>query len=103
MLSIELISPKDVQIDISKRFRTLRLFKNLKRQSLSEMSGVPTPSITRFERTGEISLRSLLKLSNALSSMDEFSSLFPLPAARSLDQIEAQEKATSVSRVKGRR
>ena len=68
------------------------------------MSGVPEPSIKRFELSGEISLRSMLLLAHVLGAMDEFDLLFALPIARSLDEIEKQEKQRSgPARKRGRK
>lgn len=103
MLSIYLKTPKDIQMDTAKRFQTQRLYKNVSRRSLSELSGVPAVSIARFETMGEISLKSLIMISQSLGSTDEFEELFPLPLARSLDEIEAQGKLLSTKRRKGRK
>ncbi len=45
-------------------------------QRLAELSGVSYASIRRFEKTGEISLKSLLKIANALDCLEDFDSLF---------------------------
>jgi len=104
MLSLNLDTPKDKQDKLAQKFRELRLFRNLRRETLASLSGVPEPSIKRFESTGEISLRSLLSLAHALQAADEFDHLFPLPVARSLDEIEAQEKLRAGSlRRRGRK
>lgn len=95
MLSINLDSPKDKQDNLARKFRDLRVYRDLTRETLATMSGVPEPSIKRFELTGEISLRSMLRLAHALGAMDEFDQLFPLPVAKSLDEIEKQEKQRS--------
>ena len=92
MLSINLVTPKDLQLLIAQRFRDFRVFQNLKRQTLAEMSGVPEPSIKRFELKGEISLRSLLSLAHALGALDQFNELFELPKAASLAEIEERER-----------
>lgn len=92
MISLNLATPKDKQIEIAERFKGLRLMSNLKRESLAEMSGVPAPSIKRFELTGEISLRSLLKLAHALGALDTVDGLFVVSRSfSSLDEIEAME------------
>jgi hypothetical protein len=43
---------------------------------LSEKSGVSYGVLKKFERTGQISLESLLKLALALGSMDHFNAMF---------------------------
>ncbi len=100
MLSFDLGTPKDKQALLARKFRELRVYRDLTRETLATMSGVPEPSIKRFELTGEISLRSLLRLAHALGAIDEFDQLFPLPIARSLDEIEKQEKQKATSKRK---
>lgn len=100
MLSINLGTPKEKQGKLAEKFRELRVYRDFTRETLATMSGVPEPSIKRFELTGEISLRSLLRLAHALGAIDEFDQLFPLPIARSLDEIEKQEMQRSASKRK---
>jgi len=103
-LSFILNTPRSFQEDLAERFRHLRLFRNLKRATIAKMSGVPESSIKRFETSGEISLRSLLQLAHVLNALDEFDSLFCLPEAASLKEIEEREKMMEkvLSRKRGR-
>ena len=104
MISIEFDTPPDKQRQLAEKLRKLRVFRDLKRGTLAEMSGVPEPSIKRFELTGEISLRSLLRLAHALGALDAFGGLFELPAATSLDEIAQQEeRLAGTSRRRGRK
>lgn len=104
MLPVILNSPKDIQDKLARKFRDLRVYRDLSRETLATMSGVPEPSIKRFELTGEISLKSMLRLAHALEAMDEFDHLFPLPVARSLDEIEKQDRQRNrLSRKRGRK
>jgi len=97
-------TPKEKQGKLARKFRDLRVLRDRKRESLAEMSGVPEPSIKRFELTGEISLRSLLRLAHALGALDQFDSVFDPPVATSLVEIEQREKRTAgTPRKRGRR
>lgn len=69
-------SPGDVNKDIAKRVRERRKEKKLSQVRLSERSNVSLGSLKRFERTGEISLSSLVKIAFALGCEDDFDSLF---------------------------
>ena len=60
MLSIEK-TPQDVLMLLAARFRARRLAINLTQEGLSSRSGVSWGSLKRFERTGAIALKSLLK------------------------------------------
>lgn len=67
MNEFNLYTPWDLQ-DILRNF-LLKQRKSLKksRKALSEQTGIPAPTIRRFEDTGEISLRQFCVLWQALS------------------------------------
>lgn len=48
----------------------MRLAQNLRRKTLALRSGVSESSVKRFELTGDISLDSLIRISNVLSLND---------------------------------
>jgi transcriptional regulator with XRE-family HTH domain len=76
MLSIKLMTPKQVQALIAARARTRRLSLNLSREALAMRSGVSASTLKRFETSGEISLHSLLQIAIVLDAIPEFNSLF---------------------------
>lgn len=61
--------------EIAKRIKAIRLEQNLTQEGLSLRSGVSLGSVKRFERTGEISLKSLINLSLSLGIMGDFDKL----------------------------
>jgi hypothetical protein len=84
---LNLYMPEEIKKLISENAKKLRLQKELKRDTLSAISGVPTPSIVRFETTGEISLSSLLKIAHALDSLEIFTNLFASQEPLTLDEF----------------
>lgn len=101
MISINMITPQEMQKVIASGARGRRLELNLSQQTLSKKSGVSYGALKKFEQTGQISLESLLKIALILGKIDEFNVLFaPAPAtsALSLDELISQEK-----RKRGRR
>lgn len=95
-------NPKDQQENISRKFRELRVLKNFKRKTLAEKACVSEASLKRFEVTGEISLRSLLRLAHVLDALDHFDTVFDPPPPESLSEIvrreERLEKRTQVKK-----
>lgn len=90
MISVNMITPGEMQKAIASRARDLRLDLNLSQQTLSEKSGVSYGSLKKFEQTGQISLESLLKLAVILGCLDDFKALFALKSAEealSLDEL----------------
>lgn len=89
---------------LAARFRELRVLKDLKRETLALMSGVPSASIRRFELLGEVSLRSLVMLAHALGVADQLDEIFRKPTAESLAELELRERHLSGSqRKRGRK
>jgi transcriptional regulator with XRE-family HTH domain len=98
ILSLE--GPSDVQKIIAKALKELRLSKGLTQKTLAQLSGVPQPSLKRFEHSGEISFASLLKISDALGILHSFKSLvesFKAP----LTADEVRQRAKKKARVRG--
>lgn len=65
-----------IQTRTMERFRTVRRTAKISQMTLAQRSGVSLGSIKRFERTGEISLTALIKLSQALGYEGDFDNLF---------------------------
>lgn len=96
MLSIEIQSPGDVQREMARRFKARRLALNLTQEGLALRSGVSWGSLKRFERSGLISLGSLLSLAMALGCLADFDRICSddvhTPAAKSLDALLRRRK-----------
>jgi len=89
-MSIIMKSPYEMAQAIAKRAQAKRLRLNLSQQTLSERSGVRYGTLKKFERTGHISLGSLLKIALALDAFDDFDRLFaksPQALPASLDEL----------------
>ena len=69
-------NPTDVLQEVAERFQKLRKQHNYSQQQMAERSGVSLGSIKRFERTGLISLDSLVKLAHVLDALEQFDILF---------------------------
>ena len=96
-----MMSPHEMAKNIAKRAKAKRLSLNLSQQTLSQASGVSYGTLKKFERTGQVSLESLLKIALALDELEKFEHLFTksakeLPA--SIDEL-LEEK----SRKRGRK
>lgn len=75
-MSFMLKSQQDVMQEIATKAKGKRLKQNLTQEGLALRSGVSLGSIKRFERTGEISLKSLIDIALALGSLEDFDTLF---------------------------
>lgn len=81
----------------------MRLGQNLTQVGLEQRSGVSLGTIKLFERTGKISLESLVKIAIALGRSEGFESLFLATPTeeRSIDELIKDAKA-SKGRKRGR-
>lgn len=80
-------SPGDVNYDIAKRVSDRRKEQKITQKELSVRANVSYGSIKRFERTGEISLSSLIKIAFALGFEDDFDQLFAKKGYRSIQEV----------------
>ncbi len=92
MITIEQKTPKEIQTDIALRIKDIRKRRKLSQQRLAEKSGVSLGSVKRFENTGEISLKSLIKIALALEIDDEISGLFAEVPFLSIEEIINEQK-----------
>ncbi len=80
-------SPNDINIEIAKKVSARRREKNITQEKLSVNSDVSFGSIKRFERTGEISLSSLIKIAFALGMENDFDLLFSKKGYSSIQEV----------------
>jgi transcriptional regulator with XRE-family HTH domain len=80
-------SPNDMNMEIAMRVRARRKEQNITQEQLSVYSDVSFGSIKRFERIGEISLSSLIKIAFALGMEDDFNSLFSKKGYTSIQEV----------------
>ena len=85
----QLETPEGTAVALAQRCRRLRLARKWKQSTLVERAGVSLASLRRFEQTGRISLKSLLRLSFALDRLGDFDSLLQSPPADSIAALEA--------------
>lgn len=75
-MSLSMKTPKEVSLEIAARLKAKRLSQNLTQVGLATRAGMSTPSLKRFEKTGEISFVSLLNIALVLDCLDECDRLF---------------------------
>lgn len=91
------MTPQRMAEHIAKQMRAKRLALNFSQKSLAERSGVSFGVLKKFERTGKISLESLLKLAVILDAFEEFKELFKKADPESfvsIDELMKSKRAT---------
>lgn len=88
MYDFEQISSGELMQQLAERLKTRRLEKGLSRQALAEISGVPVPTIARFEQQHAISMRQYIDLAIALGYADQLQVLMQEPIYKTMEELE---------------
>ena len=72
---LSLLSAHDVQLHLADAIRAKRGVLKLSRDALAERSTVPSPTIKKFETTGQISLRQFILLWQVVDQLERLESL----------------------------
>lgn len=95
----QLVTPEDMARSIAARLQELRLMHNWKQSSLAQRAGVSLASLRRFEQTGEISMKGLLRLAFALRRLSDFDTVLQPPPAHSITELA--QRSTVPGRKRG--
>ncbi|MDE6341238.1 MAG: XRE family transcriptional regulator [Muribaculaceae bacterium] len=91
-------NPDDIMMQVAENFRKRRVEKNITRQRIAELSGVPLSTVARFEQKGLISLESLIKLAMALGYVSEIKDLFSAPKFDTMKELDLIRKKSNDKR-----
>lgn len=81
-------SAGDLAIRLAENVKRRRLEKGLSRKALSMMSGVPAPTIAKFEQQHSISLVGFLALAKALGYTEALKSLLAEPVYSTMEELD---------------
>ena len=81
-------SVQDLMAGLSVKTKQRRLEKGLSRSALSLMSGVPVPTIAKFEQKHSISLQGFVALAKALGYSDEVKRLLAEPKFATMEELD---------------
>lgn len=79
---------EEVLQKLSQSFKKRRLEKGLTRAKLQSISGIPAPTIARFETTSRISLEAFVRLAMVLGYEEELLHIFREPKYNTLLEME---------------
>lgn len=89
--------------ELGARAQHLRLLRNVPQEELAVRAGVGVKALRRFERSGEGTVETALRLALALGADAEFEALFSPPPYQSLADAEARERMSTRQRARRRR
>ena len=81
-------NPEDIAMQVAENFRKRRVEKNITRQRMAELSGVPLSTLARFEQKGLIAFESLIKLAMTLGYTSEIKDLFSAPKFDTMEELD---------------
>ena len=93
-------TPERLATILAENCRKRRLDKGMSRRSLSEKTGIPEPTLERFETKGKISLEAFLRLVVEFSWFDEMSAI--MSKSKFTTGEEQKKKNKNQGRQKGR-
>lgn len=79
--------PEELLAILAQNLQKRRLEKGLSREALTELSGVPTPTIAKFEQKHTISLASYVALAKALGYSKAIKELLSEPLFSTMEEL----------------
>lgn len=100
LYNFDIDTPDELLAILADNMQKRRLEKGLSREALTELSGVPTPTIAKFEQKHSISLSSYVALAKALGYAQSIKELLSQPIYNTMEELELINK--NKNRKKGR-
>ena len=100
LYNFDIERPEDLLVLLAQNLQKRRLEKGLSRNALAELSGVPAPTIAKFEQKHAISLTSFVALAKALGYAKSIRELLSEPLFSTMEELEMINK--NKNRKKGR-
>lgn len=101
MYSFGQISSAELMQLLAERVKERRLERGLSRQALSDLSGVPAPTIARFEQHYAISMRQYVDLVAALGYTDQLQEVMREPRYKTIEELETIRRNKNRKRGRG--
>jgi transcriptional regulator with XRE-family HTH domain len=85
-------SPRSIRKRIGRRAQTARLASGRSQADIARAAGVSVPTVQRFEAGSNVSIDVLARIAIALDAERDLNDLFPLPDARTIDELLARKR-----------
>lgn len=94
-----MLSPEETTLAIAARLKSRRLAQQLTQQGLADRSGVALGTLKKFERSGQISLKSFVRLAIALQDEGALENLMRKEKFATLDEVLQVDKKRQRGRI----
>lgn len=88
LYDFDINTPSDLLATLAGNLKKRRLEKGLSREALTILSGVPTPTIAKFEQKHTISLASYVALAKALGYSKVIKELLSEPLYNTMEELD---------------
>jgi transcriptional regulator with XRE-family HTH domain len=85
-------APSDIAVKLANRMRSVRKRRKITQKQLATRSNVSYATLRKFEKTGQISLESFIKLCMELGLTGELDSLFTTPVYNSIEEVINEQR-----------
>ncbi len=92
LYTFDIDTASELVASLAQKTQKRRLEKGLSRDALSMMSGVPAPTIAKFERKHTISLLSFISIAKALGYTKDIKALLSKPLFNTMEELETINK-----------
>jgi len=96
-------SPRELQVELGKRVRQLRLFRNLGQRTTAEKAGISEKAYRNLEAGRGSSVQTLLRTLKALDYLQGIDMLAPEPTVNPLALLRTSKPPQRVRRPRGPR
>jgi transcriptional regulator with XRE-family HTH domain len=91
MTNLQFKSPKELQVELGKRIRQLRLSRNLDQRSVAEKGGIARAALQNLEAGHGSSVQTLLRTLKALNFLEGIEILAPEPTINPLALLKTRK------------
>ena len=85
-------TPSDIAVKLAQKMKSIRKRRKITQKQLAARSNVSYATLRKYEKTGQISLESFIKISMELGLTNELINLFSTPVYNSIEEVINEQK-----------
>ncbi len=85
-------TPSDVAMKLAQKLKSIRKRRKITQKQLAARSNVSYATLRKFEKTGQISLESFIKITMELGLTSELDHMFSVPVYNSIEEVINEQK-----------
>lgn len=85
-------TPSDIAVRLAQKMKSIRKRRKITQQQMAARSNVSYATLRKFEKTGQISLESFIKICMELGLTSELNNLFSTPVYNSIEEVINEQR-----------